>query len=308
MAKSNFLVFAESVDDKNIQTDTEYNADTQRVNGVVPGIAVPAMHNKLYKQSTIMAAALAQVIVQAGFDALDSDYTGLVANLRHAFCGSVNGLKPDAEGNIDITTIFKPIIELFTPKVGDVKITLDPTNPGTIFTGTTWELLQEGTFLMAAGNTYKPGSTGGSNTHKNTVDEMPVHYHLGTVGYNGNHIHVGTATSAGSHQHGAVIGTAGNHQHNMWGDAYPGQGANDGGAHLNDTNWGGHGGERFNTSWAGAHNHTISIGSAGAHTHALDITSAGNHNHTLSIQAAGNSKAWDIRPQYKAFYIWVRTA
>lgn len=78
MATSNFRVFAEAVDAKNIESDLEYESDTQRVSGVVPGIAIPKMHNKLYKQSTIMAAAIAQIIVQKGFDALDNDYTGLV--------------------------------------------------------------------------------------------------------------------------------------------------------------------------------------------------------------------------------------
>lgn len=89
MARSNFKVFAESVANKDIQSDAVYNSDTQRVFGVVPGVAEPKMHNKLYKQSTVMAAAIAQVIVQAGFDALDSDYPGLVANLRKSFAAAL---------------------------------------------------------------------------------------------------------------------------------------------------------------------------------------------------------------------------
>lgn len=92
MARSNFKVFAEGVADKNIQSDSVYNADTQRISGVVPGIAEPKLHNKLYKQATIMVAALAQVIVQAGFDALDSDYSGLVSNLRKSLLVRLMGL------------------------------------------------------------------------------------------------------------------------------------------------------------------------------------------------------------------------
>ncbi|MFR8056956.1 MAG: hypothetical protein ACLU45_01705 [Dialister invisus] len=56
-----------------------------------------------------MVAALAQVIVQAGFDALDSDYSGLVSNLRKSFAGSVNGVKPDESGNIDLTEVIEEI-------------------------------------------------------------------------------------------------------------------------------------------------------------------------------------------------------
>lgn len=123
MARSNFKVFAEGVADKNIQSDSVYNADTQRISGVVPGIAEPKMHNKLYKQATIMVAALAQVIVQAGFDALDSDYSGLVSNLRKSFAGSVNGVKPDETGNIDLTEIIEEIRKMTYPRIGDVIIT-----------------------------------------------------------------------------------------------------------------------------------------------------------------------------------------
>lgn len=60
MATSNFRVFAESVAAKDIETDSEYAVDSQRETGVVPGMAVPKMHNKLYKQATIMAAAIAR--------------------------------------------------------------------------------------------------------------------------------------------------------------------------------------------------------------------------------------------------------
>ena len=50
MADSNFLVFGESVAANDIETDSVYQTDTQRISGVVPGIAGPALHNKLYKQ------------------------------------------------------------------------------------------------------------------------------------------------------------------------------------------------------------------------------------------------------------------
>ena len=70
----------------NVVSDAEYATDTQRINGVVPGLASAALHNKLYKQATIMAAALAQVLVEQGQDALDSDYAALVASLKNRWC------------------------------------------------------------------------------------------------------------------------------------------------------------------------------------------------------------------------------
>jgi microcystin-dependent protein len=43
-------------------------------------------------------------------------------------------------------------------------------------------------FLLAAGATYGPGTTGGEATHTLTVDEIPAHTHSYSVGAtNSNH-------------------------------------------------------------------------------------------------------------------------
>ena len=60
--------------------------------------------------------------------------------------------------------------------IGSVYISVNSINPGTIFGGT-WEQIKD-RFLLACGNTYSNGSTGGESTHKLTVDEMPSHNHL----------------------------------------------------------------------------------------------------------------------------------
>lgn len=114
-------------------SDAAYEVDTQRVRGgVVPGIAEPDMHNKLFRQATVMVAALAQVIADAGFDAMDNDYSGLVANLRKAFVGTVNGVKPDSKGNVDLTQVITAEIRRFAvPEVGQVIITTKSTDPST---------------------------------------------------------------------------------------------------------------------------------------------------------------------------------
>ena len=46
-------------------------------------------------------------------------------------------------------------------------------SPATLFGGT-WERIKD-TFLLAAGNTYAAGATGGEATHTLTVNEMPSH-------------------------------------------------------------------------------------------------------------------------------------
>ena len=289
MAKSNFKVFAESVTDDNVMTDASYETDTQRVSGVVPGIADPLLHNKLYKQSTIMSAALAQVVTQAGYDAMDNDYTGLVSNIRHSFVGSVNNIKPDANGNVDISSLLTALKNWAIPDVGELKITKNPDNPAKKYPGTTWELVEEGTFIMAAGKTETVNSTGGSNSHTPQASELVPHTHVASASYSGAHNHTGTTSTNGAHHHGDGYGGENYENHAPFG-FYDGNGNRYG---TNGSDWDN---RLYNTSTDGAHNHTFTTTTASAHTH------------DIIVQSAGEGKPYDSRPKYRAFYIWIRTA
>jgi len=59
--------------------------------------------------------------------------------------------------------------------IGDVFISANATSPAARFGGT-WEQIKD-KFLLAAGDTYTAGSTGGEATHKLTKGEMPHHTH-----------------------------------------------------------------------------------------------------------------------------------
>ena len=59
--------------------------------------------------------------------------------------------------------------------IGSIYISAADTSPATLFGGT-WEQIKD-TFLLAAGDTYAAGATGGEATHTLTVDEMPPHNH-----------------------------------------------------------------------------------------------------------------------------------
>ena len=64
--------------------------------------------------------------------------------------------------------------------VGSIYMSVNSTSPQTLFGGT-WVQLKD-RFLLGAGSTYSNGSTGGSATHKLTIDEMPAHTHeIGSV-------------------------------------------------------------------------------------------------------------------------------
>lgn len=60
--------------------------------------------------------------------------------------------------------------------VGAIYISVNSTNPQNLFGGT-WVQIKD-RFLLAAGTTYKAGTTGGEAAHALTVDEMPNHQHV----------------------------------------------------------------------------------------------------------------------------------
>lgn len=61
--------------------------------------------------------------------------------------------------------------------VGCIYQSASSTSPAS-FLGGTWEQIKD-RFILAAGDTYAAGSTGGEIEHALTVDEMPAHRHEG---------------------------------------------------------------------------------------------------------------------------------
>ena len=59
--------------------------------------------------------------------------------------------------------------------VGSIYMSVNDVNPSTLFGGT-WEKIKD-RFLLASGDDYAAGATGGEATHTLTVGEMPRHNH-----------------------------------------------------------------------------------------------------------------------------------
>jgi len=93
-------------------------------------------------------------------------------------------------------------------------------------------------FVVAAGDTYAVGATGGSDSVTLTTDQMPAHTHTGTTNSDGNHSH--TAAIRDAWQGNTVNNSGG-------GFMYVGQ---------NNTN-------TYTTSTAGAHTHSFTTASTG---------------------------------------------
>lgn len=60
--------------------------------------------------------------------------------------------------------------------IGAIYLSVNATNPTTLFGFGTWQQIKD-TFLLAAGDTYLAGSTGGEERHALTIEEMPSHTH-----------------------------------------------------------------------------------------------------------------------------------
>ena len=72
----------------------------------------------------------------------------------------------------------------YTYPVGSLYMSAEATSPASLFGGT-WEQIKD-RFILAAGDTYAAGSTGGEATHALTISEMPSHSHRMLIsGYTG---------------------------------------------------------------------------------------------------------------------------
>lgn len=281
MAETNFKVFAESADD--LMSDINYSTDSQRINGVEPGLAKSDLHNKLYKQSTVMVAALAQVLVERGFNALDNDYDGLVKAIRQAFAYSVNDNKPNSSGNIDYRLLnFDDVYP-----VGSIYMSVNSTNPATLFGGT-WEQIAGGRCLIGANSNYALGTTGGEATHLLNANEIPGHNHSVSISNSGGHKHNrGTMEITGTFA-GDDSARAGHH------GEYPTGAFYDAG--------------RIDLDLESDNGSGTRVGFQASRAWTGETNEAGSHSHSCSISNTGGGQAHNNMQPYLVVNIWKRTA
>lgn len=72
-------------------------------------------------------------------------------------------------------TMPKALLADLVYPVGSIYLSVLETDPGALFGGT-WERIQD-RFLLAAGDNYQNGTTGGAATHTLTTEELPSHNH-----------------------------------------------------------------------------------------------------------------------------------
>lgn len=212
-------------------------------------------------------------------------------------------------GGTGTTSFTQALLDKIYP-VGSIYTSTKNVSPAT-FLGGTWTRIKD-TFLLAAGDTYSAGATGGSSTHTLTIDEMPSHTHTfnGVSSTTTSQSTSTTGTESRGHTHQFTTGNAGNHYHywteNFGGYYISGAGVSQGGMSAVVPTMT-QGATNVGTNWAGEHNHSGTTGGIMAnHTHLYA------HTHTLTAKGSndntGGGKAHSIMPPYKVVYAWERTA
>lgn len=95
-----------------------------------------------------------------------------------------HGVTCEQIGGLLASSLKPTVLDTFYP-VGTVYQTTSSTFNPQVSWGGTWERIKD-KFLLAAGDTYAGGSTGGEATHKLTVQEMPSHTHVMYVNNDGS--------------------------------------------------------------------------------------------------------------------------
>lgn len=193
------------------------------------------------------------------------------------------GITPDAESNGQLYSAIMKFIndavltanqqvlaqaKLDAHPVGSLYWSSSPTNPATLFGGT-WTRIKD-RFVLATGDTYGNGATGGSATVKLTESQLPAHTHTfsgtsGTVNvFGGNHKHTETYSN--------TRGSSGHDNDGIDSGKYYLQ-------HLEGS-----------TGYSG------------------DLSMSGSFTPEGTISNAGGNQAHNNMPPYLAAYCWKRTA
>lgn len=175
----------------------------------------------------------------------------------------------------------KAQVLLLAHPVGSLYWSENATSPTELFGGA-WVQIKD-RFILAAGDTYKTGNTGG-----NANATLVAHTHSLTTG---------SASNGGGHSHsvsGSIYG--GSHNHNMdgniWSDSVGTQAAYVMSSNRIATN-------RY-TYYDGGHTHSFS----------LMANADGTHSHSLqgNTSTVGDSAVGANMPPYAVMYCWKRTA
>lgn len=183
--------------------------------------------------------------------------------------------------------------------VGSIYLSVNSTNPGTLFGGT-WEQIKD-KFILACGSTYANGATGGASTHTHSIDGH-THTSAGHTHTIASHTHTSAAHTHGAGSYAAAVNIS------NAGETYIGVSSN--GYTASTYKRGGSGNYKSgsndsNSSGAYVYGTSSSTtpGATGGTSLTTNSTTPGATGSTsLTTKSASNL------PPYLAVYVWKRTA
>ena len=160
--------------------------------------------------------------------------------------------------------------------VGSIYMSVNNVNPSTVFGGT-WTQIKD-KFLLACGDTYNNGATGGSATHNLAVNQLPSHTHS-----------YDKATTTASHT--LTVNEMPSHSHGVPTYGFNKAAGTEAGAGVTD-----------NPSIIQGYVDTQAAGGGQGHSHNISSFTATNSGGT------GSGASINHMPPYLAVNVWVRTA
>lgn len=149
MASTNIKLFDENK--SNMMTDTEYGTNTQRANGVQTGVASSELQNKFQYQVSLVAYAIAQLMMANGLNAVDTDAVStFVGNLSNSIVQKVldKASSADMIAGTNNAKWVTPLLVSKAPKGIDANVTLSSTG-WTQTTDASGQTLYTQTFTVA---------------------------------------------------------------------------------------------------------------------------------------------------------------
>lgn len=228
MAKNDFLPFA-TANGANVLSVDEYQKLASRSNGFSAGVARSQELNTVWRQASVMSSALGQFIadrtqkdvlddgdakaLQAGFEAAVKAWNQTNTPAASTTVAGITRLSSATDSN-DETMAATPravkaaydlarkvSVDSLYP-IGIVVWFAQNKDPNELFPGTTWKYIGENkTVRLAAADGKDVMTTGGADSIKLSVDNLPAHSHAfsGNTSSSGNHAHTrGTMNIVGS--------------------------------------------------------------------------------------------------------------
>jgi hypothetical protein len=147
-----------------------------------------AKNSETNAASSASAAASSASAASDSATAAASSASAASASETNAKNSETNAASSAAAAATSETKIATAVTQAITQAVAEAKLAAHPvgsyywsseaTDPGTLFGGT-WEQIKD-RFVLAAGDSYAVGATGGEPTHTLTEAEMPAHKHYAT--------------------------------------------------------------------------------------------------------------------------------